>query len=153
MTTGSSSGGRSGRTRRPDPTALLRSRARVFGARGVALLGQDRRPSLVGNIVGLTMAIVGAGVFVSGVVDAVDGGPDALVLIATGFVVWVIGSMPDPSGFMTNKPRDGGAWYSSKVPIRVETNIMRPSGSSAGSISKNGPSVNCSGSPPSAATR
>jgi trk system potassium uptake protein TrkH len=65
----------------------------VFGARGEALLGQDRRPSLIGNIVGLTMAIVGAGVFVSGVVDVIDGGPDTLALLVTGFVVWLIGSV------------------------------------------------------------
>ena len=49
--------------------------------------------------------------------------------------VKVIGSIRLPSGCMTNSARDGGLWYSSKLPIRVEVNTIRPSGSSAGSMS------------------
>ncbi|OHB85971.1 MAG: hypothetical protein A2V98_09355 [Planctomycetes bacterium RBG_16_64_12] len=67
--------------------------------------------------------------------------------------VKVIGRMSLPSGCMTNKARDGGLWYSSKLPMRVEVNTIRPSGSSAGSISWNGPSVSRSGWPPRAGTR
>ena len=77
---------------RPDPSSLLRSRSRVFGERGERLLTENRRPSLVGNIVGLTMAVVGLGIFASGVVDAIDGGPDVWALVITGVIVWAIGS-------------------------------------------------------------
>ena len=79
--------------RRPDLASIARSRASVFGRRGERLLRPSRRPTLVGNIVGLTMAVVGIGIFVAGVVDLVDGGPDVLALMATGVVVWAVGSV------------------------------------------------------------
>ncbi len=76
----------------PDVTAVVRSRTSVFGRRGERLLQPTRRPTLVGNIVGLTMAVVGIGIFVAGLVDIVDGGPNVLALLVTGLVVWAIGS-------------------------------------------------------------
>jgi trk system potassium uptake protein TrkH len=68
------------------------SRASLFGPRGERLLSERRRSSLVGNVVGLTMAVVGVGIFVAGVVDLIDGGPDVLPLLLVGFVVWGVGS-------------------------------------------------------------
>ena len=46
----------------------------------------------------------------------------------------VSGWMFVPFGFIVKSARDGGLWYSSKCPIRVEVKTIRPSGSSAGSI-------------------
>ncbi len=77
----------------PDVSSVLRSRATVFGRRGERLLRPSRHPTLVGNIVGLTLAVVGVGIFVAGLVDVVDGGPDVIELLVTGFVVWVVGSV------------------------------------------------------------
>lgn len=65
----------------------------MFGGRGEALLRPGRRPTLIGNIAGLTMAVAGLGIFVSGLVDAIDGGPDVWPLVLTGLVVWSIGSI------------------------------------------------------------
>lgn len=77
---------------RADPRSLTRSRTSIFGARGERLLAPRRRPSLVLNIVGLTLAVVGIGVFVCGVVDLIDGGPDVAALMLTGVVIWAVGS-------------------------------------------------------------
>ncbi len=80
------------RSHRPDPTALTDSRTSIFGSRGEHLLGPSRFPSLPANIVGLTLAVVGAGIFLCAIVDLIDGGPDVLELAVTGFVVWAVGS-------------------------------------------------------------
>jgi trk system potassium uptake protein TrkH len=76
-----------------DPRALTRSRTAVFGQRGERLIQDRRIPTLTGNIVGLTIAVVGVFVFIAGIVDAIDGGPDVVALLATGFVTWVAGSV------------------------------------------------------------
>lgn len=47
---------------------------------------------MVANIVGLAVAVVGAGIVVSGVVDAIDGGPDVVILLVTGVAIWAVGS-------------------------------------------------------------
>ncbi|MEM8621081.1 MAG: TrkH family potassium uptake protein [Actinomycetota bacterium] len=75
-------------------TSVVRSQGRVswFGERGERLLAPRRRPTLLFNVVGLTLAVVGAGIAVAGVVDVIDGGPDVLALLLTGVVVWAIGS-------------------------------------------------------------
>lgn len=65
----------------------------MLGARGERLIAARRRPSLTLNVTGLTLAVVGVGVFVSGLVDAIDGGPDVIALLLTGFVIWVVGSV------------------------------------------------------------
>ncbi|MGI9644762.1 MAG: TrkH family potassium uptake protein [Ilumatobacteraceae bacterium] len=80
------------RHRRFNVDGITRSRVAVFGRRGERLLRPSRRPTLVGNIVGLTVAVVGAGIFVAGVVDLIDGGPDVLPLMLTGVIVWAVGS-------------------------------------------------------------
>ena len=64
-----------------------------FSQRGERLLAPGRYSSLVANVAGLTLAMVGVGIAVSGVVDAIDGGPDVAVLLATGLLVWVVGSL------------------------------------------------------------
>ena len=64
-----------------------------LGSRGERLLAPGRYPSIVANIVGLTVAVVGVGIAVAGIVDAVDGGPDVLALLASGVVIWAIGSV------------------------------------------------------------
>ena len=64
-----------------------------LGGRGERLLAPGRYPSIVANVVGLTVAVVGIGVVVAGIVDAIDGGPDVLVLLASGVVIWAIGSV------------------------------------------------------------
>lgn len=76
-------------------TFATHSTARVsrFGVRGERLLAPGRYSSLVANVVGLTIAVVGLGIVASGVVDAVDGGPDVLVLLLTGAVTWAVGSV------------------------------------------------------------
>lgn len=80
-------------THRPDPRSLGWSRASVFGRRGERLLGDRRIPTLTGNIIGLTLAVVGVGIFVAGIVDAIDGGPDVVPLVVTGIITWAIGSV------------------------------------------------------------
>ncbi|MGB0114008.1 MAG: TrkH family potassium uptake protein [Ilumatobacteraceae bacterium] len=64
-----------------------------FGGRGERLLAPGRYSSIVGNVVGLTLAVVGVGIFVSGIVDLIDGGPDVAVLMVTGLVIWIVGSV------------------------------------------------------------
>ncbi len=49
-------------------------------------------PTLAGHIVGLTLAVVGVGIFVSGIVDAIDGGPDVWALLICGAVIGVGGA-------------------------------------------------------------
>ena len=63
------------------------------GGRGERLLAPGRYPSMLTNVVGLTLAVVGVGIVAAGVVDAIDGGPDVVVLVSTGIVVWAIGSV------------------------------------------------------------
>jgi trk system potassium uptake protein TrkH len=64
-----------------------------FSQRGERLLAPGRYSSLVANVVGLSLAVVGIGIGLSGVVDAIDGGPDVLVLIGVGLAIWAIGSL------------------------------------------------------------
>jgi trk system potassium uptake protein TrkH len=64
-----------------------------FGGRGERLLAPRRYPSIVANVVGLAVAVIGLGIVASGIVDAIDGGPDVLVLMLTGLVAWAIGSV------------------------------------------------------------
>ncbi|MFK7919236.1 MAG: TrkH family potassium uptake protein [Ilumatobacter sp.] len=70
-----------------DPKALLDPRIGAFGQRGERLVRQGRRPTLTGHIVGLTLTVVGLGIATAGLVDAIDGGPDVLVLLVTGIVM------------------------------------------------------------------
>lgn len=49
------------------------------------------RQTLVGHISGLTLAVAGLGIAASGIVDALRGGDDVLVLLVTGLVVGVVG--------------------------------------------------------------
>lgn len=49
------------------------------------------RESLLWHVLGLTLAVTGAGIFVSGIVDQVSGGPDVLVLGLLGLVVGLVG--------------------------------------------------------------
>ncbi|NQY56708.1 MAG: TrkH family potassium uptake protein [Ilumatobacteraceae bacterium] len=76
-------------------SSVVRSQGRVswFGGRGERLLAPRRRPTLLFNVVGLTLAVVGVGIFVAGVVDVIGDGPDVWPLLATGLVVWVVGSV------------------------------------------------------------
>ncbi len=76
-------------------TLQTRSTGRMvwFGQRGERLLAPSRYASLVANVAGLSLAVVGAGIAVSGIVDAIDGGPDVLVLLIVGVVVWALGSL------------------------------------------------------------
>jgi len=64
-----------------------------FSQRGERLLAPGRYSSLIANIVGLSLAVVGVGIGFSGIVDAIDGGPDVFVLLAVGVVVWAVGSV------------------------------------------------------------
>lgn len=50
-----------------------------------------RRESLVGHVVGLTVAVAGAGIFASALVDLAKGGPDVLVLSICGVIAAVVG--------------------------------------------------------------
>ncbi|MFW2333851.1 TrkH family potassium uptake protein [Ilumatobacter sp.] len=51
----------------------------------------DSRETLIGHIIGLTLAVAGAGIAGSGVVDALRGGDDVVVMSAIGVVVGVVG--------------------------------------------------------------
>ena len=73
-----------------DPRALLDPRTSVRG-RGERLVRAGRRPTLVGHIVGLTIMVVGLGVFASGTIDLIDGGANTFVLLLTGVVMTVVG--------------------------------------------------------------
>ncbi|MGA9277114.1 MAG: TrkH family potassium uptake protein [Ilumatobacter sp.] len=64
----------------------------------------NRRPTLVGHIVGLTIMVVGLGVFASGTVDLIDRGANTVVLLATGLVMAVVG---------------GAIWRSTITPTRI----------------------------------
>lgn len=61
-------------------------------ASGERLIRQQRRPTLTGHIVGLTLIVVGLAIVLAGVVDAVDRGPDVLVLVVTGAVTAAFGA-------------------------------------------------------------
>ena len=74
-------------------TAHSGGRVSWFGERGERLLSPGRYSSLVANVVGLTIAVVGVGIFASGGVELIDGGPDVVVLLFTGLVVWAVGSV------------------------------------------------------------
>ena len=100
-----------------------------FGGRGERLLSPGRYSSLVANVVGLTIAVVGAGIVVSGLVDAVDGGPDVFVLLADrcGRVGGRLGHVaghdraeadPDPRRVHHGHPRLGSRWRS-PAPSRI----------------------------------
>ena len=65
----------------------------VNPSRGERLLAPRRRPSLVGNVVGLVLAVVGVAIAGSAVVAVVDGGGDALALGICGIVIWAAGSV------------------------------------------------------------
>ena len=104
---------RTGRGRRDvDPRALLDPRTSIVG-RGERLVRAERRPTLVGHIVGLTIMVVGLGVFASGTVDLIDGGANTVVLLSSGLVMSVVGggdvadrrSPPSRSGCSTCSPR------------------------------------------------
>ena len=47
--------------------------------------------TLIGHVLGLTCAVAGFGIIASGVVDALRGGPDVLVLVLVGLVVALVG--------------------------------------------------------------
>ena len=47
--------------------------------------------TLIGHIIGLTIAVAGFGIAASGVVDAMRGGPDVVVLLASGLSIAVVG--------------------------------------------------------------
>lgn len=74
-------------------TAHSGGRVSWFGERGERLLSPGRYSSLVANVVGLTIAVVGVGIFASGVVDLIDGGPDVITLVLVGIAVWAVGSV------------------------------------------------------------
>jgi trk system potassium uptake protein TrkH len=75
-----------------DRRALLDPRTSVMGRRGERLLASNRRPTLTGHIVGLTLTVVGIGIFISGLVDVIDGGPDIAVLTITGALMAASGA-------------------------------------------------------------
>jgi trk system potassium uptake protein TrkH len=75
-----------------DPRALIDPRTTVRG-RGERLVRAGRRPTLVGHIVGLTIMVVGLGVFASGMVDLIYSGSDIVVLLLAGVVMSVIGGL------------------------------------------------------------
>jgi trk system potassium uptake protein TrkH len=87
-----------------DPRALLDPRTSVVGRRGERLLISNRLPTLTGHIVGLTLTVVGIGILISGVVDAIDGGPDIAVLMITGAVMAALGA---------------ALWRSTKTPKQI----------------------------------
>lgn len=78
--------------RHADPHGLVSARTSVFGRRGERLLAERRRPTLTGHIVGLTVAVIGVGITLSGVVELFDGGPDVWELLVSGVVATVLGS-------------------------------------------------------------
>lgn len=67
-------------------------RTSVVG-RGERLVRANRRPTLAGHIVGLTIMVVGLGMFASGTVDLVDGGANTVVLLSVGLVMSVVGAV------------------------------------------------------------
>jgi len=74
-------------------TAHSGGRVSWFGERGERLLSPGRYSSLVANVVGLTLAVVGVGIIASGVIELVDGGPHVIVLALAGLGVWAVGSV------------------------------------------------------------
>ncbi len=74
---------------RPEPTPQGLERFVPFGPRGERL--RPRHPTLAGHIIGLSVAVVGAGILGAGLVDAVDGGPDTVSLVVTGVLTTSVG--------------------------------------------------------------
>ena len=68
-------------------------RSSWFGERGERLLAPNRRPSLVANVIGIAVAVVGVGIMVGGVIELFDGGPDTLVLLLYGLVAAIAGTV------------------------------------------------------------
>lgn len=62
-----------------------------FGPRGERLLFANHYQTLVGHIIGLTVAVVGVGIMVAGIVDLIDGGPDTVTLLICGAVSAAVG--------------------------------------------------------------
>ncbi len=48
---------------------------------------------MVGNVVGLTLAVVGVGIVASAAVEVIDGGPHVVSLFLSGLAVWAVGSV------------------------------------------------------------
>ena len=65
---------------------------------------RPRRPALAAHVAGLTAAIAGVGIAISGIVEFIDGGPDAAVLLVFGAMLSIIGA---------------AAWSSTTVPARI----------------------------------
>ena len=60
------------------------------------------RPTIIGHVTGLTLAVCGVGVVISGAVDAIESGPDTWALLITGGIeaaiglfLWRYTSMPE----------------------------------------------------------
>jgi len=60
--------------------------------------------TLIGHVLGLTMAVAGLGIVASGVVDLLRGGPDVVALLVLGSVIAVVG---------------GVAWRLTRLPHRI----------------------------------
>ena len=76
-----------------DHSVVRRIQKSILSTRGERLMSENRRPTLTGHIVGLTLTVVGLGIAVGGVVDAIDGGPDVLALLICGTVVSIVGTV------------------------------------------------------------
>ncbi len=75
--------------------------------RGVSDLRRHRgeaRQNLLLHIVGMSLAVCGAGIVVSSLVEAMDGGPDTIAMMVTGAVIGVIGLV---------------CWFLTDVPERI----------------------------------
>ena len=75
-----------------DPRSLLDRRTATFGDHGERLVPSDRRPTLVGHIVGLSLLVVGVGIAVAGLIDLAHRDDDVVELLVTGGVVATLGS-------------------------------------------------------------
>ncbi|MDX2380500.1 MAG: TrkH family potassium uptake protein [Acidimicrobiia bacterium] len=68
-------------------------RSSWFGDRGERLLAANRTPSLAANVVGVSVAVVGMGIFVAGLIEWADGGPDTMALLSYGLGAAVAGAV------------------------------------------------------------